>query len=61
MDTQVRTKQDKILKQSFFVFSGFPLNTQHSDDLSFVWQESGDDILIDSGKYGYNKDKYGII
>ena len=49
------------MKQSSFLFFQGSFNTRihkHSDDLSFVWQESGDDILIDSGKYGYNKDKY---
>ena len=29
---------------------------KHSDCLSFLWQEGGADILIDSGKYGYERD-----
>lgn len=34
-----------------------PLGHKHSDCLSFVWQEGGQDILIDSGKYSYQKDE----
>ena len=30
---------------------------KHSDCMSFVWQEGGKYILVDSGKYGYQKDK----
>lgn len=29
---------------------------KHADCLSFVWQEGGRSILIDSGKYGYKRD-----
>jgi len=31
---------------------------KHSDCLSVIWQEKGEYILVDSGKYGYQKDFY---
>lgn len=34
------------------------LTHKHADCLSFVWQEDGESILIDSGKYGY---KSGVM
>ncbi|WP_367109027.1 heparinase II/III-family protein [uncultured Psychrobacter sp.] len=49
-----------VEKSSFLFFQG-SFNShhhKHGDDLSFILQESGMDILIDSGKYGYQSDKY---
>lgn len=37
----------------FFTASFHSQTHKHSDCLSFIWQEDGCDILIDSGKYGY--------
>jgi hypothetical protein len=31
---------------------------KHADDLSFVWFDHGQDILVDSGKYGYDSNKW---
>lgn len=31
---------------------------RHEDDLSFVWSESGHDIIIDPGKYAYKLDRF---
>lgn len=39
----------------FFTASFHSATHKHSDCLSFIWQESGQDILIDSGKYGYSR------
>jgi hypothetical protein len=39
----------------FQTASFHPAGHKHADCLSFVWQEGGQDILIDSGKYGYEK------
>ena len=37
--------------------AGFRHNAhKHADCLSFVWQEGGEDVLIDSGKYAYQSD-----
>lgn len=49
-----------IDKSTFLFFQGaFHSQThKHSDDLSFVLQEKGKNLLIDSGKYGYKGDKY---
>lgn len=47
-------------KSSFLFFQG-SFNShhhKHGDDLSFILQENGVDILVDSGKYGYQSDKY---
>ena len=42
-----------------FLTASFQTPThKHSDCLSFVWQENGEDILVDSGKYGYSKDPF---
>ncbi|MCP1727880.1 hypothetical protein J2T60_001880 [Natronospira proteinivora] len=41
-----------------FMQGGFFAKThKHADCLSFVWQERGEDILVDPGKYGYNAGK----
>lgn len=47
-------------KSSFLFFQGsfYSPHHKHSDDLSLILQENGINILIDSGKYGYHKDKY---
>jgi hypothetical protein len=31
---------------------------KHADDLSFVWFDHGQDILVDSGKYGYDSNPW---
>lgn len=57
----VRSKPDiEVDKSSFLFFQGaFHSNVhKHTDDLSFVWQESGKYILIDCGKYGYQSDRF---
>ncbi len=54
----VRTTQETRPDQSSLLFltASFQTKThKHSDCLSFIWQEKGEDILIDSGKYGYSK------
>lgn len=49
-----------VERSSFLFFQGsfYSSAHKHSDDLSFILQENGKDILIDSGKYSYQKDKY---
>ncbi|MEH6767627.1 heparinase II/III domain-containing protein [Psychrobacter sp.] len=49
-----------VKKSSFLFFQGsfYSHHHKHSDDLSLILQENGINILIDSGKYGYHKDKY---
>lgn len=57
----VRSKPSLAPADSFMLFftSSFYSQThKHSDCLSFIWQEGGENILIDSGKYGYQKDKF---
>jgi hypothetical protein len=40
-----------------FLTASFQSSThKHADCLSFVWQDRGEYLLIDSGKYGYQKD-----
>ncbi len=40
-----------------FLTASFQNRThKHADCLSFIWQEGGRSILIDSGKYGYKRD-----
>lgn len=54
----VRTDQEIPPERSSLLFltASFQTKThKHSDCLSFVWQEKGEDILVDSGKYGYSK------
>ena len=41
----------------FLMASFHAKSHKHSDCLSFVWQEYGQYILIDSGKYGYKSDE----
>ncbi len=45
---------------SFLFFQGsfHSFAHKHADDLSFILQEKGINLLIDSGKYSYQKDKY---
>ncbi|MBE2241744.1 MAG: alginate lyase family protein [Burkholderiaceae bacterium] len=54
-----RTDTETSISQSGIVFmhAGFRNNAhKHADCLSLIWQEGGEDILIDSGKYGYQGD-----
>ncbi|WP_367104940.1 heparinase II/III-family protein [uncultured Psychrobacter sp.] len=53
-------KEVPLEKSSFLFFQGsfYSLAHKHSDDLSFILQEDGVDLLIDSGKYSYQRDKY---
>jgi hypothetical protein len=57
----VRSTPETDSSESHFLFfqGGFHSNVhKHADCLSFVLQENGRNILIDSGKYGYKSDKY---
>ena len=57
----VRSKPTvKLDKSSFLFFQGsFHSGVhKHSDCLSFIWQEGGKYLLIDSGKYGYKSDRF---
>lgn len=47
-------------KYSFLaVKSGHVIQThRHRDDLSYIWSESGCDLIVDPGKYAYTKDVY---
>lgn len=57
----VRSCESILVEDSSFLFFQGSFNShhhKHGDDLSFILQESGVDILIDSGKYGYQSDKY---
>ncbi|WP_394062394.1 heparinase II/III-family protein [Alcaligenes sp. WGS1538] len=57
----VRTRPDIPLDRSHFLFfqASFQSNVhKHADCLSFVLQEKGGNILIDSGKYGYKSDRF---
>ena len=57
----VRSVESVPLDQSSFLFfqgSFYSQAHKHCDDLSFILQEDGIDLLIDSGKYGYQQDKY---
>lgn len=50
----------KLDESSFLFFQGsfYSQAHKHCDDLSFILQENGINLLIDSGKYGYQQDKY---
>ncbi|MEA5446307.1 heparinase II/III family protein [Gammaproteobacteria bacterium AB-CW1] len=50
------TPEAKSSRRSLlFVQAGFFGRThKHADCLSLVWQERGENLLVDSGKYGYN-------
>lgn len=50
----------KVTESSFLFFQGsfYSQSHKHCDDLSFILKEKGIDLLIDSGKYGYQQDKY---
>ncbi len=50
----------KLDESSFLFFQGsfYSQAHKHCDDLSFILQEKGINLLIDSGKYGYQQDKY---
>jgi hypothetical protein len=53
----VRSGADVSAELSSFLFFTASFNSRvhkHADCLSFVWQEKGEDILVDSGKYGYS-------
>lgn len=55
----VRSHPDLPVEKSSYLFltASYQSNThKHDDCLSFVWQEGGAEILIDPGKYGYQKD-----
>lgn len=57
----IRSLPSIELKRSSFLFFQGSFHSQahkHCDDLSFILQEKGVNILIDSGKYGYQQDKY---
>lgn len=57
----VRSRPDVPLDRSHFLFfqASFQSNVhKHADCLSFVLQQKGGDILIDSGKYGYKSDRF---
>ncbi|WP_201616693.1 heparinase II/III family protein [Psychrobacter immobilis] len=57
----VRSCESLPVEKSSFLFFQGSFNShhhKHGDDLSFILQENGVDILIDSGKYGYQSDKY---
>ena len=57
----IRSLPSIELKRSSFLFFQGSFHSQahkHCDDLSFILQEKGINILIDSGKYGYQQDKY---
>jgi hypothetical protein len=52
----VRTAPDAPAARSamLFVTASFRSHVhKHADCLSLIWQESGENLLIDSGKYGY--------
>lgn len=56
------SNNDFLQDYSYLAFNGaFHSRThKHSDDLSFVWSELGENILIDAGRYGYiDKTKQG--
>lgn len=56
----VRTAPELSPKRSSMLFltASFRSGThKHADCLSLVWQEAGRNILINSGKYGYQKDE----
>lgn len=57
----IRTNFGISSSQSSFLFfqgSFYSRVHKHSDCLSFIWQEKGEYILTDGGKYGYQNDKY---
>lgn len=57
----VRTVSKVLLADSAFLFfqgSFYSDAHKHADCLSFVWQEAGSEILIDGGKYGYQRDRW---
>lgn len=57
----VRTKESILPEKSshLVLYSSYASKVhKHRDCSSFIWQENGCDILVDSGKYGYQKDKY---
>lgn len=57
----VRTAPNVAINNSSFVFCTATFNSRthkHADCLSFIWQEKGEDILVDSGKYGYQNDRF---
>lgn len=52
----VRTEPNIIVDSSSYLFFTAAFHSQthkHSDCMSFIWQEDNQNILIDSGKFGY--------
>lgn len=57
----IRTIESVPLCNSSFLFlqgSYYSHHHKHADDLSFILQEKGINILIDPGKYSYQKDRF---
>ena len=57
----VRSIKSVTIEESSYLFFQGSFNSsahKHADDLSFIVQEKGLNLLIDSGKYSYQKDKY---
>jgi hypothetical protein len=55
----VRTDSTVPVERSAMMFLTASFQSQvhkHADCLSLIWQEAGENLLVDSGKYGYHKD-----
>lgn len=53
-----RADTDKARRSLLFLMgSHYAQAHKHSDCLSVLWQERGEKLLIDSGKYGYQRDR----
>src|SRR5690606_872956 len=49
------------LSEQLFLFLNGAFHSQahrHADDLSILWYDRGRPILVDSGKYSYNRDSW---
>lgn len=56
---QNENKRKKILSRYFTFKCGYISKThKHLDDLSITYYNNGHDVIIDPGKYSYNKDSY---
>lgn len=56
----IKSPPEIPLEESSYLFMNASRHSKahkHSDCLSFVWQEGGSPILIDSGKYGYQQNE----
>ena len=56
----VRTRDDLPLPRSTLLFMTASHHTEahkHADCLSLIWQDRGETLLADSGKYGYERDR----